>query len=653
MKCLRPLLKALLATALLGCLVGGYSGSAGELDLRTRPRTMMASGNPPATRENESLQRILIKFKDDTVARATDHPTPAAARAYQRMTAAAYDASNGRVGTLSHLRAASGGNHVFQTNQALTRAQMQAVVQTLAQDPTIQSVVVDERVYPHAFSPNDPDYTGGSNLQWYLKAPATNLGAANFASAWNRSTSAPTPAPLSGQGIYIATLDTGYRPHADFVNVDTTNRIAGGYDFVSADATGIFVTANDGSGRDADAQDPGDGNTNPTYCTTGSSSWHGTRVAGLIAAATNNGVGMAGAAYGAKVVSARVLGVCGGYLSDVVDAIRWSAGMTVNGSTNPTPAKVINLSLGGSGSCSAAYQSAINDVRAFNNVTVVVSTGNDSSNTTITSPANCQGVIAVTAHYENGSSPAFANIGAGTTLSAPGVNIYSTSNTGTQGPLADTYASANGTSFSAPLVAAAAAMMYQVKPGITPNEVASRLVNSVRSFPVGTYCNGNYACGAGMLDADAAVVSVQNDDAPYASATASQTQGVARSTAVTLTGAATRGANGTAVTSVQWTQVSGTAVNIANASSNTATITTPATSSDTLLVFRFRALSAGNATSADSYVSINMVTSTSTSAPVAAGGGGGSGALDAPALIVLALMVLATSRRQRRVHRTR
>lgn len=651
MKRLRPLLQTLLAPVLLGWLVWGYSGPAGDLDLRTRPRTMTESGATSAPRTPEALQRILVKFKDDSLARTADKPSGATTRTSQRITRAAQEASAGRAGTLSHLRAASGGNHVYQTGQALTRLQMQAVVQALAQDPDVESVVVDERVYPHAFAATDPDYTSGSNPQWYLKAPGTDLGAADFAGAWNRSTSAA--APVSGQGVYVATLDTGYRLHADFVNSDTTNNIAGGYDFISADATGVYLTANDGDSRDASALDPGDGNTNPSYCTTSASSWHGTRVAGLIAAATNNGAGMAGAAYRAKVIPARVLGVCGGYLSDVVDAIRWSAGITVNGSTNPTPAQVLNLSLGSINSCNVAYQAAINDVRTLKKATVVVSTGNDGSNTTITAPANCQGVIAVTGHRADGTSPSFANLGAGTTLSAPGVSIYSTSNTGTQAPSADTYASANGTSFSAPLVAAAAALMYQVKPGITPDEVASRLVNSARSFPVGTYCNANYACGAGMLDADAAVVLVQNDDTPVATATASATQGVARNTAVTLTGTATPGASGTAVATMQWTQVAGPAVSIANASSNSASIVTPASSTETLLVFRFRAITASpNIKTADSYVGVSMVSTASASTGVNASGGGGGGALDHVALIALAMLALVMHRLAQRPRTT-
>ncbi len=348
-------MKITIAPLLLGCVVLKAGSPAEGLDLRTRPRTMAEADVPRAASGSETLQRILIKFRVDTEARSAASSEASSERTHQRITAAAQDASTGLVRGLSHLRAASGGNHVYETDQALNRTQMQAVIASLARDPAVESVTVDERVYSHAFSPNDPDYTGGS-LQWYLKAPSPDLGAANFANAWNRSTSAPVA--VSGQGVTVAVLDTGYRAHADLAA-----NILAGYDFVSADATNVFVTANDGSGRDNDALDPGDGNTDPSNCTTGSSSWHGTRVSGLIAAVTNNSAGMAGAAYGAKVVPARVLGVCGGYLSDVVDAIRWSAGITVSGLTNPNPAKVINLSLGSTGTCSAAYQSAINDVR--------------------------------------------------------------------------------------------------------------------------------------------------------------------------------------------------------------------------------------------------------------------------------------------------
>lgn len=606
------------------------SGSAGDIDLRSRIRSG-ESLQSSALRPQEQLQRILVTFKDNSAPRSS-RQAPVEQRMKERMASAASEASAGKVQGLSYLRAVSGDSHVYLTDRALDRSSMQTVVQALSSDPAIESVSIDERMVPHAFSPDDTAYV--NNTQWQLKAPTTDLGAANFAGAWNRVTSASVA--VSGENVVVAVLDSGYRPHTDLVA-----NLLTGYDFISADPAGTFsstlVTANDGDGRDNSALDPGDGNTNSANCDLSSSSWHGTRVAGIVSAVTNNASGMAGAAYKAKVLPVRVLGVCGGYVSDVVDAMRWAAGITVNGLTNANPAKVINVSLGGNGTCDSRYQSAINDVRNTKNATVIVSTGNESSNSTITQPANCKNVIAVTAHRSDGTSPTFANVGAGTSLSAPGVGIYSTSNSGAQAPASDTFESANGTSFSAPMVSSVAAMLYQIKPGITPDEVASRLINSVRSFPVSTFCSGNYLCGAGLLDADAAVAQTLDNDAPYANAYASQSSNVARGVSVTLTGVAGAGTSGAGLASVQWTQVSGPAVSISNGAGNVATILTPASSNDNNLVFRFRATTlAPAAKTADSFVTVNMV-----SAPVAAsGGGGGGGSLESLSLLTLAVLAL-------------
>nr|CBA28643.1 hypothetical protein Csp_A08170 [Curvibacter putative symbiont of Hydra magnipapillata] len=632
----RTILSAFLVPVLLGTVGFAFSETSGYFDLRSRTRSG-ESFQPSVPKATEQLQRILVTFKDNSAPRSSRQAT-VEQRMKDRMATAASEASSGKVKGLSYLRAVSGNSHVYLTDSTLDRSSMQTVIQALANDPAIESVSIDERMVPHAFSPNDAAYV--NNTQWQLKAPTTDLGAANFAGAWNRVTSASVA--VSGENVVVAVLDSGYRPHADLAA-----NLLTGYDFVRLDQNGSAFTANDGDGRDTDAQDPGDWNTNTSACAAqATSSWHGTRVAGIIAAVTNNNAAlasisgqpaMAGTAYKSKVLPLRVLGVCGGYISDVVDAMRWAVGITVNGLTNSNPAKVINLSLGGSGTCNSQYQSAIDDVRNSKNATVVVSTGNDSSNTTITQPANCKNVIAVTAHRKDAASPVFANVGAGTTISAPGVEIYSTSNDGAQAPGNDTFTSENGTSFSAPMVSSVAAMLYQIKPGITPDEVTSRIINSVRSFPVSTFCSGNYLCGAGLLDADAAVAQTLDNDAPFANAYASQTHNVGRGTSITLTGVAGAGTSGTSLATVQWTQVSGPAVTISNATGNVASILTPASSNDNNLVFRFRATTlAPAAKTADSFVTVNMV-----SAPVAAsGGGGGGGSLESLSLLTLAVLAL-------------
>ena len=180
--------------------------------------------------------------------------------------------------------------------------------------------------------------------------------------------------------------------------------------------------------------DPGDwitadDKTKPLFasCTERGSSWHGTHVAGTVAAVGNNGVGIPGVAYEAKVLAVRALGKCFGYTSDITDAIRWASGAAPASGTwsaigvpnNANPAKVVNLSLGSSSSaCSPIRQAAIDAARAAGAV-VVAATGND-GRLTIGSPANCSGVIAVTSHTVEGDNSDFSNVGPGTTISAPG-----------------------------------------------------------------------------------------------------------------------------------------------------------------------------------------------------------------------------------------
>ena len=161
-----------------------------------------------------------------------------------------------------------------------------------------------------------------------------------------------------------------------------------GYDFIAD----TFV-ANDGNGRDADASDPGDWYA-ANQCAPGvpgtSSSWHGTHVAGTIGAASDNGSDVAGINWNAKILPVRVLGRCGGYLSDIIDGMRWAAGLAVPGvPPNPNPAGVLNLSLGGPGSCAGGYQDAFNAVDAAG-VVAVVAAGNSSANANAYRPANCE-----------------------------------------------------------------------------------------------------------------------------------------------------------------------------------------------------------------------------------------------------------------------
>ena len=192
-----------------------------------------------------------------------------------------------------------------------------------------------------------------SEFQGHLKAPTDGgAGAANLPSAWDITT--------GSNDIVVAVIDTGARDHVDLQSQFVGGSVAAsGRDFISN-----VIQSRDGNGRDSDPTDLGDW-TDGTYCSAGESSWHGMHVAGTIGAVTNNNLQVAGIAWQSKLLTARVLGRCGGFTSDIADAMIWSAGGTVDGVANPNPARVLNLSLGGSGTCSITEQNAIDAALAL------------------------------------------------------------------------------------------------------------------------------------------------------------------------------------------------------------------------------------------------------------------------------------------------
>ncbi|WLD58621.1 S8 family serine peptidase [Salinispirillum sp. LH 10-3-1] len=358
----------------------------------------------------------------------------------------------------------------------------------------IEHVEIDHRMQP-LMTPNDPQY----QQQWHLYEPA---GGINAPAAWSITT--------GSNDVVVAVLDTGIRPHADLVD-----NLLPGYDFVSD----VWM-ANDGDGRDSDASDPGDwvragacGNNRPARDTT--NSWHGTHVAGTIAAAGNNGVGVTGVAWQAKIVPVRVLGRCGGYTSDIADGIRWAAGLPVAGvPNNPNPAQVINMSLGGTAQCGLAYQRAIND--AVNaGATIVVAAGNENQNVANATPANCPNVISVASTNRQGARAFYSNYGDGIHIAAPGGEmsqsqvggVLSTHNSGRTSIGSDSYAFQQGTSMAAPHVAGIAALMYAVQPNLTHDQVKDALQQTARTFPAVSGSNRctTSLCGPGIADAHGAL----------------------------------------------------------------------------------------------------------------------------------------------------
>ena len=428
-------------------------------------------------------QRFIVKFRDGSAPVAN---TTALASSL-KTAAAGIASSQGRALGLQQVRKLAVGSTVVRTDRALDQAESELLMRKLAADPNVEYVEVDQ-IMRATLTPNDTRFSE----QWGF---GTSNASINVRPAWDKAT---------GTGVVVAVIDTGITNHADL-----NANILPGYDFISDAAM-----ARDGGGRDSNPNDEGDWY-GDNECQAGypgsNSSWHGTHVAGTVAAVTNNSNGVAGTAFNAKVVPVRVLGKCGGYTSDIADAIVWASGGTVSGvPANANPAEVINLSLGGGGSCSTTYQNAINGA-VGRGTTVVVAAGNSNTNVSSSVPANCPNVIAVAATTSAGARASFSNYGTGIDISAPGQGILSTLNSGTTTPGSASYASYNGTSMAAPHVAGVVALMQSVAPSpLSPAQVESIIKSTARPLPGA--CSGG--CGAGIIDADAAVTAAINGTTP-------------------------------------------------------------------------------------------------------------------------------------------
>ncbi|WP_313204956.1 S8 family peptidase [Stenotrophomonas sp.] len=424
-------------------------------------------------------QQFIVKYKDGNQLLAN---TTALASSL-KTAATGLPSAQGRALGLQQVRRLATGPSVVRSDRALDQAESELLMRKLAADPNVEYVEVDQ-IMRATLTPNDARLSE----QWGF---GTSNASINVRPAWDKAT---------GTGVVVAVIDTGITSHPDL-----NANILPGYDFISDAAM-----ARDGGGRDNNPNDEGDWYA-ANECGAGypasNSSWHGTHVAGTIAAVTNNSTGVAGTAFNAKVVPVRVLGKCGGYTSDIVDAITWASGGTVSGvPANANPAEVINMSLGGGGTCSTTYQNAINGA-VGRGTTVVVAAGNESSNVSTSVPANCANVVAVAAVTSAGAKASFSNYGTGIDISAPGANILSTLNTGTTVPASATYASYNGTSMAAPHVAGVVALMQSVAPSpLSPAQVESIIKSTARALPGA--CSGG--CGAGIIDADAAVTAAIN-----------------------------------------------------------------------------------------------------------------------------------------------
>ena len=399
----------------------------------------------------------------------------------------------------SYVRSLDDGGMVVQLPEVINLEEANALVAELLLDPAVQKAQVDKRLYP-ALVPNDTNYAD----QWHLFEDTAGI---RMESAWDQHTGSP--------GVVIAVLDTGVIPHAEL----TAARIMtlSGYDFISD-----ITKSNDGDGRDSDPTDPGDavvaGECGPgDPATDQDSSWHGLSVTGVMAATSDNARGIAGIDFAARILPVRVLGKCGGLVSDIIDAIRWAAGLPVSGvPVNNNPARVINLSLAGPGACSSAEQLAINDAVNAGAV-VVVAAGNEGLNVKNYSPASCKNVVTVGAVARDGGITTYMNRGDEIDLVAPGGDefddpqgVLTLWNDGVTTAGNDRFAFIQGTSFTTAQVSAVASLMWAVNGVLDPRTIKAVLGATARDFPDAS-CNANL-CGEGVLDASAALAGAADPD---------------------------------------------------------------------------------------------------------------------------------------------
>ncbi len=459
------------------------------LSLGTGLTTQAVSASDAGPRA--STDQLIIRLKDDGLRRV---------QAVHRDDAiAGIPLPDGR--PLTFVRRFNGSGIVVRLPAPVSLEEAQGIAEQLAGNPTVASAQPNKRMYP-AVIPDDEFFLPGTAPfplgQWHLFEDTAGI---RMQSAWDRET--------GSSSIVIAQLDTGILPHSEL----DPARVLNGYDFITD-----IDTANDGDGRDPDPTDPGDA-TLDDECAPGvlgqASSWHGLAVAGVMVAESNNATDIAGMDFAANLLPARVLGKCGGAVSDVIDAIRWAAGLPVAGiPDNPTPARVINLSLSGAGLCSAEEQAAINDAVNAGAV-VVAAAGNEGVDVATISPANCANVITVGAVARDGSRASYMNSGEEVDLSPPGGDgegleadgILTLYNNGLTEPSTDTLAEIQGTSFTAAQTSAVAALMWaasaKANVTLTPGMIEELLRRTARPFPDSS-CDTSL-CGQGILDADAAL----------------------------------------------------------------------------------------------------------------------------------------------------
>lgn len=429
----------------------------------------------------------------------------------------------------SKLRLSASGGWIVEFKTPVPQSQVASLRGKLESKAEIVDAYIDMLMMPAAAS-NDPEYS----KQWPFHEHTNHQAGshANVEEAWDLG--------YTGSSQNIGIIDSGITKHPDL-----DPKVKGGFDMISKD-----FTANDSTpGRDNDPLDTGDGfyeGECPNFGGSADSSWHGTHVAGIAAAATNNGIGVAGTAPEAGLVPVRALGKCGGFASDIADALKWVVGGSVDGvAENPNPVKVVNMSIAGKQRCVPDYQAAL-DVASAKGATVVVAAGNYNTWTDDYQPANCNSdaLIVVGATGPEGYRAEYSNYGDHVTVGAPGGNsgsieqgeysgtyvgyreenmFFSTVNSGTIDPASPSYGYQEGTSMASPLVAGVVAMMRDANPSLTSAQIRTILQETAQPYNDEPIVSGSYApwktadnMGSGIVDACAAVyeAAVQAGESP-------------------------------------------------------------------------------------------------------------------------------------------
>jgi serine protease len=604
--------------AALAVVVAGALLPASPARAQLIPNRAAPGGQPPT-------DRVIVKWRTEGVAAV--QIDSAAERALSLA------GSSGLA--LAPLRTIADRLDVYRLAAPLGGSALQRTLEHLKANPAVQYAEADERRYILA-APNDPRYVAGSDAngswsgQWYLGDPnATTPAATGAASAWSTAT---------GQNLIIAVIDTGVdTTHPDLGALASGGKLLPGYDFICNDSGSVcqgtatnntYLVANDGGGWDADPSDPGDWISTADLtrsdnffkgCGDGTnhdqpldSSWHGTRVAGIAAAMTNNGIGIAGTAPGAYILPVRVIGKCSGYISDIVAGMYWAAGVgntaITNVPANPFPAQVLNMSIGAHTTCTQTEQDAVTAITQAGHL-IVAAAGNDGG--PVSAPANCTGVLSVAGIRHIGTKVGFSNVSstaATISIAAPAGNcvnlntthpftlpclysIETTSNSGKTVPGGSTYTYAllapgytgtllnegsAGTSFAAPIVSGIAAMMVQANVNLNAAQIIARMQAGATAFPVpavpatGGIChvaslakdaNGNYTdiqssdcqcttatCGAGMVNAVGALAQALVPQVSLVTSVDSASVG----DSVSLDGSGSTAATGHTIVSFAW-----------------------------------------------------------------------------------------------------